>query len=70
MTLEPAAITCPTLILIGEAEYELEYSRYCQDYSLEKITNPQKQLIVTPEAEGAEGHALGTNLALMSQLLF
>lgn len=70
MTLNPAEITCPTLILIGESEYTLEYSRYCQDHSLEKIVNSQKRLIITPEDEGAGGHALGTNLALMSQLVF
>ena len=70
MVYDPAEITCPTLIMIGESEYALEYSKYCQDVSMQRIQNPNKKLIVTPIDEGAEGHALGTNIALMSQLLF
>jgi hypothetical protein len=33
-------------------------------------TNPIKRLIVTPQNEGADGHAIATNLSLMSQLVF
>ena len=70
MKYDPKDIDCPTLILVGESEYGLDWSRYCQDYSMKRINNPRKDLIITPKLEGAEGHGIGTNVALMSQLLF
>ncbi|MDC7125092.1 MAG: prolyl oligopeptidase family serine peptidase [Spirochaetales bacterium] len=70
MSLDPSEISCPTLILVGESEYALEYNRYCQDHSMNTIDNPNKKLVITKQIEGAEGHTLGTNIAYMSQLLF
>ena len=70
MYYDPSDITCPTLILIGESEFNLDWSRHCAEVSMEKISNKRKKVIITPLAEGAEGHAIGTNISLMSQLVF
>ena len=68
---DPGQITCPTLVLIGEQEYEhFEASREWAHRCVDGVANPLKQLIVTPQNEGADGHAIGTNLSLMSQLVF
>lgn len=69
-TFDPAKIDCPSLIVVGENEYQWPWSRHCQDEALEKIDNPKKDLVITLENEGAEGHAIGTNLSLMSQIVF
>lgn len=70
MEYDPSDITCPTLILIGESEYNLDWSRHCAEVSMQQIKNDRKEIIITPLNEGAEGHAIGTNISLMSQLVF
>ena len=37
---------------------------------MQQIKNDRKEIIITPLNEGAEGHAIGTNISLMSQLVF
>ena len=67
----PGLIDCPTLILIGEGEYQgsKEIQRQ-QRQGLEVIRHHQKELIITPGNEGAAMHVLGENLPLMSQVVF
>ncbi len=68
---DPSQITCPTLILVAEQEYEeFSISRRWQDEALAKIDNPNKRLIVMPRDEGADSHAGGTNLSLVGQVTF
>jgi hypothetical protein len=35
-----------------------------------KIANPNKKLVITPADEGADSHAAGTNLSLVSAIVF
>lgn len=68
---DPSLITCPTLILVAEQEYEqFGVSRQWQDEALAKIDHPTKQLVVLPRDEGADSHSGGTNLSLVGQLVF
>lgn len=41
-----------------------------QDEALASIDNPTKQLVVLPRDEGADSHSGGTNLSLVSQIVF
>ena len=67
----PKEINCPTLVLIGQQEYErFEASREWAHRCVDEVSNPNTKLVITPQNEGADGHAIGTNLSLMSQLVF
>lgn len=71
MTFEPARLSCATLVLIGQQEYEkFEASREWAHRCIDEADTDHKRLIVTPTDEGAATHAIGTNLSLMSQLVF
>jgi alpha-beta hydrolase superfamily lysophospholipase len=68
---DPSDITCPTLVLIGEQEYDhFEFSKKWAHETVENVSSSNRKLIVTPQNEGADGHAIGTNLSLMSQFVF
>ena len=68
---DPSRITCPTLILVAEQEYEgFPVSRRWQDDALAKVANPRKSLVVFRTEEGAGSHAGGTNLSLVAQVAF
>ncbi len=71
MTFDPARLSCPTLVLMGQQEYEkFEASREWAHRCIDEADTEHKRLIVTPTDEGAATHAIGTNLSLMSQLVF
>ena len=71
MTFDPAHLSCPTLVLIGQQEYDkFEASRQWAQRCIDEAATDHKKLIVTPADEGAATHAIGTNLSLMSQLVF
>ena len=71
MAFDPAQLDCPMLVLIGQQEYDkFEASREWAHRCIDEATSNHKQLIVTPTDEGAATHAIGTNLSLMSQLVF
>jgi len=58
-------------VLIGQQEYEkFEASRQWAHRCIDEAATNHKQLIVTPTNEGVATHAVGTNLSLMSQLVF
>ena len=68
---DPKDISCPTLVLIGQQEYErFEASREWAHRYVNEVSSANKKLVITPQNEGADGHAIGTNLSLMSQLVF
>ena len=70
-TFDPTQITCPTLNLIPENEYRsFEAGRAWAYHCLDKIANPNNRLFVAPRNEGADSHGGGTNLSLMSQIVF
>jgi hypothetical protein len=68
---DPARIECPLLILMGEKEFHTApASRRQQEEALAKAANPRKELILTSASEGADAHAIATNMSLMAQLAF
>lgn len=68
---DPVQITCPTLNVMSEQEYdESPQFRGFAEVSQEKISHPIQKLVVLPGDEGADSHAIGTNLSLMSQTVF
>lgn len=70
LVFEPEKILCPTLILIGEGEYENLMMRQKQITVLSKLPNSQKKLVIGPVNEGAASHCMGENLGLMSSFVF
>ena len=70
-TFDPTLITCPTLNLVPENEYgSYQTGRTWAYECLEKINHPNNRLVVAPRNEGADSHGAGTNLSLMSQIVF
>jgi hypothetical protein len=68
---DPSLIMCPSLILIGEGEYQGSKEAKRQQHSgLEAIQNPRKELVIAPLNEGGGHHVIGENLTLMSQIVF
>jgi hypothetical protein len=67
---DPAHLACPTLILIGEGEYQNIQIRTQQEHAMAVLPDPRKKLVVAPLDEGAGHHCVGENLPLMSQLVF
>ncbi len=70
LSYDPAEITCPTLILIGEGEYQNPEVCRQQLYALERLPNPCKKFVIGPANEGAAHHCMGENPGLMSALVF
>jgi Esterase FrsA-like len=70
-TLDPAAVSCPLLSIVGEKEYTTStVSRRFQDDAIRANRNPESRLIVVRASDGGDAHAIGTNLSLMAQLVF
>ncbi|MBN2557086.1 MAG: alpha/beta hydrolase [Anaerolineales bacterium] len=68
---DPVLLTCPTLIVIGEGEYQgSKEAQRQQECALEAIRNEKKTLVMAPMNEGAGNHCMGENLPLMSQIVF
>ena len=68
---DPSQITCPFLNIVAQQEYEewdaaQEWDRICS----EKIGDNAYKRIIAPWNEGADSHGIGTNLSLMSQIVF
>ncbi|KIX11091.1 alpha/beta hydrolase family protein [Dethiosulfatarculus sandiegensis] len=69
-TYDPAQITCPALVLIGEGEYANPEIKNQQNTFLQKASSPKKDFVVTPTNLGASSHCLSVNRSLMSQVVF
>lgn len=67
---DPAKIECPTLILVGEGEYQHPWSREQQDNGLAALPIPKKKMIIGPFNEGSASHCFGENVGLMSSFVF
>jgi hypothetical protein len=68
---EPRDIECPLLVLIGEQEYShFEASREWAHRSVDEGQSKHNKLVITPQNEGADLHAVGSNLSLMAQEVF
>ena len=70
-TFDPAALTCPILSIIGEKEYQQgPASRLQQSQAVQLNPDTRSKLLVTTAAQGADAHAMATNMSLMAQLVF
>ena len=67
---DPAQVTCPALILIGEGEYANQEIKRQQHLFYDSIATAQKELVITPADVGAASHCMGENRSVMSQVLF
>jgi alpha-beta hydrolase superfamily lysophospholipase len=67
---DPARIKCPTLILIGEGEYQNPIIHAQQERAMAALPDPRKKFLIGPLNEGAGHHCLGENVGLMSALVF
>jgi len=67
---DPAQVTCPALALVGEGEYQDAEVQRQQTLTMDTLPNPQKELVITPAAEGASSHCIGENRSVMSQVVF
>ena len=70
-TFDPAKMTCPILSIIGEKEYQQGPASRLQQMQAAQL-NPDKRskLLIATAAEGADAHAMSTNMSLMAQLVF
>ncbi|HWR38877.1 MAG TPA: alpha/beta hydrolase [Patescibacteria group bacterium] len=69
-TFDPAQISVPALLIVGEGEYKsLEVQRQ-QKVILDGLPNPLKKMIITPSNEGATNHCVMENRSLVGQVLF
>ncbi|HMB22896.1 MAG: alpha/beta hydrolase family protein [Chloroflexota bacterium] len=67
---DPACIPCPTLILIGEGEYQNLQIRDQQERAMAAVPHLLKKFIVGPLDEGIGHHCMGENVGLMSAFVF
>jgi pimeloyl-ACP methyl ester carboxylesterase len=67
---DPAKVTVPALIVVGEGEYKSQEVKRQQQLCLDNLPNPKKKLVVTPAGEGASNHCVMENRSLMSQVVF
>lgn len=70
-TFDPAALTCPVFSIIGEREYQQgPVSRLQQTQAVDLNADKRSKVLITTAAEGADAHAMATNMSLMAQLVF
>jgi pimeloyl-ACP methyl ester carboxylesterase len=69
-TFDPARITVPALLIVGEGEFKSEEVKRQQQVCMDNFPNPLKKLVITPASEGANNHCVMENRSLMSQVLF
>ena len=67
---EPAKVTIPSLILVGNGESQGKEVQRQTRICVEGLKNPRNRLVITPAEEGASAHCILDNRSLMSQELF
>jgi hypothetical protein len=67
---DPARVTVPALVIVGEGEYKSDETKRQQHLCIENLPNPQKKMVITPANEGASNHCVMENRSLVSQVLF
>lgn len=67
---DPAKITVPALLIVGEGEYKSEEVKRQQKLCMDNFPNPMKKIVITPTVEGATNHCVMENRSLVSQVLF
>jgi dienelactone hydrolase len=67
---EPARVTVPALLIVGEGEYKSDETKRQQQLCMDYLPNPVKELLITPSNEGASNHCVMENRSLIGQVLF
>ncbi|MBU0513855.1 MAG: alpha/beta hydrolase [Proteobacteria bacterium] len=67
---DPAKVTCPVLILVGEGEYANQEVKRQINACLKALPNPKKKFVMTRADQGASSHCIGGNRSLMSEVVF
>jgi len=69
-TFDPAAVSAPALIIIGEGEMRSQEVKRQQELAMQGFANPNKKMVVTPSNEGATNHCIMENRSIVAQVLF
>jgi hypothetical protein len=69
-TFDPAQVTVPALLIIGEGEYKSREVQRQQNMIMDGLPNPLKKMVVIPADEGAANHCVMENRSLVAQVLF
>ncbi|NPU83668.1 MAG: alpha/beta hydrolase [Syntrophaceae bacterium] len=69
-TFDPARVTVPALIIVGEGEYRSVEVKRQQKVSMDSFPNPLKKMVVTPSDEGATNHCIMENRSIVGLVLF
>ncbi len=69
-TFDPARITVPALIIVGQGEYRSKEVQRQQKIAMDNFPNPLKKMVITPADEGASNHCVMENRSLIGQVLF
>lgn len=69
-TFDPAKVTVPALIIVGEGEYKSAEVQRQQKVAMDGFTNPKKMMVITPSDEGATNHCVMENRSIVGQVLF
>ncbi len=67
---EPAKVTVPALLIVGEGEYKSDETKRQQHLCMDNFSNPMKKLVITPSNEGASNHCIMENRSVVGQVLF
>jgi len=69
-TFDPAEVTVPALIIVGESEMGSEVVKKQQEEAMKGFPHPAKKMVVTPSDEGATNHCIMENRSIVAQVLF
>lgn len=67
---DPAKITVPALLIVGENEYTSLETKRQQEFCIASLPKPKKKLVITPTNEGAANHCVMENRSIVGQVLF
>ncbi|GFK95816.1 2,6-dihydropseudooxynicotine hydrolase [Fundidesulfovibrio magnetotacticus] len=67
---DPAQVTIPALVVVGEGEYSGDETKRQQKICIDGLPNPLKSFVVTPLSEGASNHCVMENRSLVGQVVF
>lgn len=67
---DPAKVTVPALLIVGDGEYKSVETKRQQELCMDNLPNPMKKLVITPSNEGASNHCIMENRSIVGQVLF
>lgn len=70
MGFDPAKISVPALIIVGENEYKSKEVQRQQKIAMDGFKNPKSKMVVTPDNEGASNHCVMENRSIIGLTLF